>query len=217
MKKIVTYTIGICFLLNILACSSSKKSADVWVNKEKIESKSFHKIFITVLTLDVQARVQIEKDLAAAAEMKGYKVVKSIDVMPPSFKDLKIESKETIIEKVTENNCDAVFTIALIKQEDAIDYTPGGTHYAANTYNTMGGNFFGYYDSYVYYQTTTTTGSYNKDKNYFMESNLYDTESKTLMLSVHSNIFNPSSLAHFSQIFTKDLVKKIEKLGLVKK
>ena len=51
---------------------SSTKSTGVWVNKEKIQGKSFKNLFIVVVSADVEARSIIENDLAAAAESDGH-------------------------------------------------------------------------------------------------------------------------------------------------
>src|SRR3982751_2065509 len=87
---------------------SSTKSTGVWVNKEKVQGKSFQNLFIVVMTADIEARVTVENDLANAAIAKGYKAVKSYEVMKPSLKDPKNPSKEEIISKVKESGCDGV-------------------------------------------------------------------------------------------------------------
>ncbi len=68
------YLIGILIAgLIFSACSSPKESTgstSVWINKEAMQGKSFQKIFIVVMTADIQVRVKLEKDLAAAVIAK---------------------------------------------------------------------------------------------------------------------------------------------------
>jgi hypothetical protein len=197
-----------------MACASTK-STGVWVNKEKIAGKQFSKLFIVVMTADVEARVKIENDLAAEANERGYETVKSIDVMPPNLKDPAAPSKEDILQKVKESNCDGAFVASLLRQEEDVRYTQGTTAYSIMPYYTWHGNIVGYYSRWqpVIYQP----GYYTKDKSYFMQSNLYHVASEEIMWSVQSEVFNPSSVAKFSKSYTNTLIKQLEKEGLLKK
>lgn len=214
MKQIQLLSLAALVLI-FAACTSSKDSTGVWVNTEKIKGKQFSNIFIVVMTADIEARSRLENDLAAAATAKGNKAVKSIDVMAPSFKDPQTPSKEEIIGKVKASGCDAVFVATLLKKEDDVRYIPGNNVYSPRPYYTWSGNFYGYYSNY--YPTISTPGYYTNDKNYFMQSNLYDVASEELMWSVQSTVFNPSSLNGFSKSYTSGLIKKLEKQGLLKK
>ena len=60
----------------LAACTSTKESTGVWVNKEKIKGKSFNKLFIVVMTADPEARATVENDLARVATSRGHPVVK---------------------------------------------------------------------------------------------------------------------------------------------
>jgi len=40
------------------ACASSKETPGVWVNKEKIQGKSYSNFFVIVMTADIEARVK---------------------------------------------------------------------------------------------------------------------------------------------------------------
>jgi len=196
----------------LAACSSSKKSTGVWVNKEKAQGKSYHKLFLIVMTADVEARSVIETDLAAAITSKGYQVVKSIDVLPPVLSDPKMPTKDEVVNKVKETGCDAVFIASLLKKEEDVRYEPGTTAYSIRPYYSY---YSGYYSNW--YPTVSTKEYYVKDKTYFMQSNLYDAASEEIMLSVQSEIFDPSSLKLFSGNYTYTLFKQLQKENLIKK
>lgn len=215
MKRIHVLSIAIAGLIFLASCSSSKEPVGVWVNTEKIQGKSFSNIFIVVMTADIEARSVIENDLAAAAVAKGYKAVKSIDVLPPSLNDPKLPSKEDVINKVIENNCDAIFVAALLKKEDSLHYTPSKTKYAPNTHVASYGNFYGYYSNYS--SALSTNAYYTVEKKYFIQSNLYDVATKEIMWSVQSKIFDPASLKDFSRIYTGSLILKLEKSTILQK
>jgi hypothetical protein len=199
----------------VSSCSSSKKSTGVWINTEKIQGKSFSKIFIVVLTADVEARAKLENDLAAEAEKRGIESVKSIEVMPPSLTTPTTPSKDEIAAKVKEGNCDGVFVASLLKQEEDVRYIPGTTAYTIMPYYTYHGTWFGYYSRWA--PMINNPGYYTKEKSYFMQSNLYDVATEEIMWSVQSEVFNPSSLNKFSKYYTATLIKQLEKEGLLRK
>ena len=214
-KKITYVSLFLLFGALIFSCSSSKELSGVWVNKEKVKGKSYESIFILAQTLNVQAKQQIENELAAKATEKGYKVVKSFDVMPPTLYDTSLPSKNIIVEKVKAAGCDAVFVVTFLKKEESVKYTPGTTAYAPATSYNYYGNFYGYYSNY--YATASTPGYYTHDKEYFIQGNLYDLETEALMVSVQSKIFNPSSIEKFSKAYAKEVFQQMQDEGLLKK
>jgi hypothetical protein len=215
MKRINVLSLVVTVFVLLASCSTTKEPGGVWVNKEKIKGKSFSNIFIVVMTADLEARSMIENDLAAAIREKGYKAVKSIDVIPSSLKDPKLPPKEEIINKVKENGCDAIFVSALVRNEDSVSYTASKTiHSPGNNFN-YSGNFFGYYN--YYYHTTEKAAYYTMDKKYFVQSNLYDAATQEIMWSIHSQIFNPSSLKNFSIVYAGSLIQKLETSSVLEK
>ena len=50
MKKLVPFVLFVCLLQ---ACSPYKESTGVWVNKEKIQGKSYSNIFIIVINYQI--------------------------------------------------------------------------------------------------------------------------------------------------------------------
>jgi len=208
MKRIHVLSLVIVAVI-FSGCATANEPTGVWVNTEKFQGKSFHNVFIVVMTADVEARSVLENDLAAAAVAKGYKAVKSMDVLAPTFSDPKAPSREEVVGKVKESGCDAVLVSTLLKKEDAVRYTPGTTTYAPMATYSYYGNYYGYYSNY--YQTVATNEYYAQDKSYFMQSNLYDAASEEIVWSVQSKIFNPSSLKSFSKTYTTTLIKQLEK------
>jgi len=194
------------------ACSSSKKPAGVWVNKEKIKDKTYKKMFIVVMTADVEARSTVETDLAAAAVAKGYEAVKSIDVLPVDLKDPKMPPKDDLVNKVKETGCDAVLVAALLKKEEAVSFEPGVTTYSILPYYTYYGACYS-----NWYPAVSTSDYYSHEKTYFMQSNFYDAASEEIMVAVQSKIFDPSSLRLFSKTYTYNMIKQLEKANIKRK
>jgi hypothetical protein len=166
----------------LTSCSPSVKITGSWMDpKAKSSGKRFQKVFLFAITDNINARTTIENDLANAATKEGINVVKSYEVMTPSF--LKSQPTEgMLIQKIKEAGCDGVFTVALVDAKSETRYVPGTTTYAPypayGYYGTFGG-YYGYHGAYVY-----DPGYYVNDKTYYIESNLYDLATGELIWSV---------------------------------
>ena len=215
MKKTHLWLVALVALF-FIACKSTQPTTEgVWVNKEKLQGKSFHKVFVLAMTADVDVKARMENDIAAAIEKKGYQAVKSMDVMPIDIKNPRKPTKEEIVDKVKTSGCDAALITAVLKKEESIAYTEGGTTYSKSPEYTWGNSYYGYYNHW--YQTTSTSSYYTNDKTYIMQTNLYDVASEELMWSVQSEVLNPSSLQQFSKSYMSGLVKKMKAGGILKK
>jgi hypothetical protein len=216
MKKLYELLIIAIAIINA-SCSSTKPEEfdDVWINKDSINGKSFHNLFIIVLTSDIDVKTKVENMLADKTKAKGYKTVKSSDVMPYNIKDPKIPTRDEIVNTVKASGCDGVLISSLFKKEEAVNYTPGTTAYSTSPEFAFVGNYVGYYTHY--YPTVSTSSYYSHDKSYFVQTNLYDVSSEQIMWSVKSKIFNPSSLDDFINTYLSDLIRQLEKAKLLKK
>lgn len=218
MKRVVS-----CFLLASLAlimgCGTSQEVTTFWKNPEGAQGKKAGSVFIMAITADKAARNTVETDLAAAAAAKGLKAARSIDAFPASFTKDNVPSKEEMLVKIRELNCDAVFTIALLDVKSEQRYVPGTTTYATAGYSSVGYSpypaygYYGNYHSYAAYSypVASTPGYYTTDKTYFIEGNLYDAETGVIRWSMQSTAYNPSSLGSFSKEYTKLLINELEK------
>lgn len=197
----------------VSGCSSSKKgSGTVWVNPDNPKDKTYTSIFITAITADPEARVIVENDLASIATARGLRVVKSIDVINIDIKNPRVVTKEEVIEKVTQGNCEAVFTVALVKKDESLQHMEGGTAYSASNYYSWNN---GYYSNM---QTSVQVKDYySHDKTYYMQTNFYDASSKELAWSAQSTIFKPISLKDFSNDYCKTLIDQLQKARVIKK
>jgi hypothetical protein len=214
MKNFSVLTI-VAFVITLVYSCSSSQLTGVWVNKEKMEQKSYKKIFVLAQTADIQARKAVEDALVAKAKDRGFELVSSISIMPPSLSNPEIPSKESVIEGVKSSGCDAAFIVTMLKKEENVRYTPGTTVYAPLPYYRWNSNMFNYYD--YWRPSVSTPGYYSNNHSYFLQSNLYDAASQELMVSIQSELFNPESLQKFAKDYVNDVVSKLQKEGLLKK
>ncbi|MDF2190650.1 hypothetical protein [Paraflavitalea sp. CAU 1676] len=209
MKKIINSLAILSIIISLAGCASSKEPTGVWVNRDKFQAQHFKKIFVVAVTADVSVRVRMEKALAGALESKGFEVVKSVDVIPPSLDKPEKPPIDSVVAQVKKTGCDAVFVAVLVKKEELVQYTPGNT-----TFSWMG-NVTGYYD--FMYSTVTRPGYFTDDKSFIVQSNLYDAATESILVSVVSPVSNPSSMDDFTNDYMKTLASQLKKAKINKK
>ncbi|WP_109698602.1 glycoside hydrolase family 18 protein [Chitinophaga deserti] len=211
MKTSYCLTLFAAVLLS--ACGTTTQVTNFWRTPDAPQ-KTYHTIFIAAMVHNVGAKQSIENNLAAAAQNKGYKAIKSGDIFPPNFTKENVPSKEAILNRVRELGCDAIFTMAVVDKTSETRYVPGSGPYAPYPAWGWYGSFWGYYN--YWYPTMYNPGYYTTDKTYFLESNMYDAQTESLLFSVQSESINPGSIEDFSRSYTKSLVQALERQGLLK-
>ena len=197
----------------ILSCGSSTETIGSWKSDNIPAERAYQKVFIAALTPNVNVRNSIENSLAAAAREKGVEVVTSHQVFPQQFTSENQPSKEEILNKVKEQNARAIFTVALKDKESETRYVPGST-----TYAPMSHGYYGRFNTYynTVYPVTYDPGYYTEDKIYYLESNLYDTQTEELLWSAQSKTVNPSIVESFAKDYTKTIIKELVRDGVLK-
>jgi len=210
MKYLIISTV----VMLLISCSPSQKVLSSWVNKEELKGKKYSKVFIMALTQNQSSRTIVEFDLSSTLKERGYESVKSIDALAGSFKENASPSKEDILAKVRELNCDVIFTVALLDSKTETRYVPGTSVYYSPypTYGYYGGfgNYYGYYSPSIY-----SSGYYTTDKTYYLEANLFDAATEKILWSVQSATYNPDGIKQFSSSYCKLLVYQAGEDGLL--
>lgn len=197
----------------LCACSTPTQVTNFWKTNEPV-NKTYHTVFVAALVNSVNAKASIENNVAAAAEAKGLKAIKSGDIFPPNFTREKAPGREAMLQKLRELGCDAIYTVTLVKKESESRYVPGSGPYAPYPRFGWYGSFWGYYNYWS--PMMYNPGYYTTDKTYYMETNLYDAESEALLFSVQSATFNPAGVDDFSRSYTKAIVHELTAQGLLK-
>ncbi|MFI5156239.1 MAG: hypothetical protein ACHQEM_08635 [Chitinophagales bacterium] len=194
------------------SCNSSMRILATWVDKEKVAAmpKVQHKIFIMAWTQNFEAQSALENDLGAAAEAKGVKVVKAINAFGPLTTRGTLPSKEILLKAIRSQGCDGIFMLTLVNKESETYYQPA----SYSTYTPYGGygTWGGYYDmSY----TVFNPGYYTTDNTYFVQSNLYNSETEQLLVAMQSKLVNPGEVQKASKKYTQMLVQELENHGFL--
>ena len=212
--KLLKYFSLLLFTIFIYSCGSSHTVINSWVNKEVLKDQTYKKIFVIALTENAAARNTVEDDFAYAISEHNFEVVKSTSVFPETFTKKSAPSKETILVRVKELNCDLIFAVSLLDSKTQTRYVPGSVSYAP--YPTYG--YYGGFGAYYGYRSPTvySPGYYTTDNIYYMEANLFDVKNEDILWSVQTKTYNPSNLSTFSSSYCYTIIDQAYYDGLLK-
>jgi hypothetical protein len=180
-----------------------------WVNKDDkpVPQPGKHKIFIFVMTQNYDVQVNLENDLANAAEAKGIRTVKSIDAFGPILTLDKLPKNDVLLKAIRDLGCDGIFTVALVDQESKTHYVQGSSVGVFVPYPGYGAYYSGYY---AYSPAFYSPGYYETDKTYFIESNLFNAVTEKMLISMQSKVVNPPTAMKASKQYTQMLVTELQ-------
>jgi len=201
------------FVLFIYGCGPSQKITGSWASPEAKSFGPYTKVFVMVLSQNKTANYNIESQMAKILISKGFKVVKSNDIYPPSFSATQDFTKEQLAESIGKTGCDAILMLALLDSKEVETYNPGTTYSPIN-YDYYG-SYYGYYN--YYYPQVYSPGYYSVDKTFYLEANLYDLASDKLLWSVQSEARNPKDLNTWFKSYSTMLINHLKSKGLNQK
>jgi hypothetical protein len=176
-------------------------------------------------------RGYLEEELAIAAQKKGLKTYKSIDVIGPVEMKYVAPVKDKFMQKLEALNCETIFSIALVNSTSETKYVQGAslTAYTPYSYHTppSNGSYYTGYDlnntygfgTYYTYAASTVSspGYYSTTNKYFLEAKMFDLKTEEMLFSIQTEAKNPKDIEKSSKEYTETLMKEIKKLGLRKK
>jgi hypothetical protein len=217
------------FILISCGPPSKIKTTAAWVNKEKIPAEPIKSVFVIAFTDNPEVRVHLEDDIAAAAEKKGLKVYKSLEVIGPVELKYIAPVRDVFVKKLQDLKCETVFTVALVDQKSETHYTPPSdapgvyTPYSYAPYVQYSGygaaspygGFGGYYGFAI--GNLSEPGYYTTNNKYFLEAKLFDLNSDELLMSIQSMAQNPAIIQKSSKKYVETLVQTIRDMKIRKK
>jgi len=208
MKKLASLFLAVVI---IVSCSPTTKITGSWKNPKQ-PSSEVQTIFIAALTGNIIAKSTLENNMSDALIKQKINTIKSVDEFPPSLLKDSI-SKEVIMDKIKKKSHQAILTISLLKKKTESRYIRGSTAYTPMARFGYYDNFYGYYSYWSPY--AYSPGYYVKDDVYYLESNLYDSKTETLIWSAQSKTYSYDGLSSFSKTFAKVIVKKMKEDGVI--
>ena len=205
-------------MLLLNACTSTNKITYSWTNPNFKASTNYHKIFLAALVNNPHVRTHLEEEMWLTAKANGFDSERSWDYFPPSFSKPSPPSRELMMKEINRLECDLIFTITLTDKKSETRYIPGtyGLYGPFPGYGLQFRGFYSYWYPYAY-----DPGYYVTDKTYFMEGNLFDTKTETLIWSIQTKSINPGSVEKFSKELIETMLSKsvadLKNMQLVKK
>lgn len=211
MKRTLLFAILLAIFIS--SCGPTQQITGYWVNKEAGPRGPYKSIFILVITENKSGKLIVEDKMSTLLNSMGRKVITASDLFPPSFSITGQLTREQLSESIAKTGCDAILTMALLDVKTVEQFQPG------TTYTPMGwgyyGSYYGYYDHY--YPVVYSPGYYSTDKTYYLETNFYDRADDLLLWSIQSEAYNPSNLNSWFEGYSKLLLNKLNREGLIKK
>ena len=201
-------------------CASTKEtSPGVYVNTQKLNGRSFQKLFVEVQTVDVQLRLNFENALVEALTSKGYAGVKSIDLIPFSLKELKLPTEEEIKLKAKESGCDGILLVSLSRKGETLEYTPGTVRKGNEQWGAgMLGGAINKGGEVKEIPPVNTQGSFSHSgAQVFFHSNIYDLPAGELMFSIQSDGINISAPDEKGTTYAAGVVAQLTSEKLLRK
>lgn len=209
-------TIVLCFfLLMLMGCGSSTQVTASWKNDQETR-EPYSSILLASFSEDLSLRQSLEAEFMTRLQNRDVTAIRSIDVFSPDFFSGNEPSKEELEQILKEVNAEAIMTITLINIEEDERFVPGrrmGPMYAPMGRFGYYGNFFGYWDHWQ--GAGWNQGYYRTDRNYFMETNLYDASSMKLIWSAQSRTINPSDIQEFAKEYVDVLKAEMREENLI--
>jgi len=207
----------------LAGCSPSTELRMSWKTGD-YAPKKFSKIGIIALMKSDEARVDVETGVAQALRLKGINATETYDIWPfANNKEImnkmglsQEQLKEVIQQKVAEQKMDGLLIITLFDAFKEQRYVPGnsvsvGVGISPGMYPAYGYPYYGYY-GYAF-NTMSTPGYYEDASTYFIESNLYDIASGSLIWTGQTSTEMKSSLEIEAQKFGLALTRGMLKDG----
>ena len=232
MKKssILLLFISVLFI----GCGPSTKLVRSWSNEE-VGPKTYNKLAVVALTPNSSSRYLIERAVVDDLKSKDIKAIYTYEIFPMAgnidqlgelIKDKELLRKK-VIQKVEDNNIDALMIISIFNIEKEQRFVPDNNYavagYYGNPYMMGGVGYYGrpymvggmgsYYNYYAYSAGTCySSGYYVDDFTYFVECNLFDVKSEELLWTGRTKTVNMESLedevVYFAKVVVNEIIKK---------
>ena len=111
--------------------------------------------------------------------------------------------------RLKEIGVDGILIISVLDIKEESYYVPGTTSYYPTSMYPYYGGYYGYWGRT--YTTVSSPGYYQESVSVFLETNLYDLETETLVWSAQSKTEDPSSVQSLAETYSRVLVDDLVK------
>lgn len=192
----------------IVGCQSSKNMLSAeWV-KPNYSPRTFAKLAVIVVSKDYEIRKEAERAIAHNLNKNGQNTVEGTSFLPLNSNESDWKP-ESVAQKLKQNQIDGALVVGLVNTRDRQVYNQGENIVYPSGYVRVGRNI------YRTYGQVQTPGYYTHEKEYIIESNLYDLEQSStnkkdaLVWTGQSSVGSYPSLRQASNSYGKRLVRHL--------
>jgi hypothetical protein len=205
-------TNGIIFWIFLLAtilingCSSTYEVRS-WSSSDEFDQK-FNRFLVLGLVNNTSRRFDVESEMVLAARKVNLNSRKGLRMFPPELGN-PFGDMDRLQERLKEMGFDAILTVAIINVTSERFIPPERRYVPMIGYN----RFRNYY--YATNALVISRGYFVPESRYFLETNLYEVGSGSLIWSGRSNAFMPQDFDRFLPRYAKRLFKDLQNRGII--
>lgn len=208
MNRLLSALLLLFITTGFYGCASSAEIVGTWKN-EDVVPQTYNRIVVAAMTDNMQVRQTLERQLVQELEKKGLQAVPSMAILPAG----DLQDAESVLQKVQGEGYGGIMTVAVVEEKTDVQYVPSTTPYAPVSrfgwYNTFGG----YYN--YWYPTLYEPGYYERNKVYFLETNLYDTNTERLVWSAQTRTYDPATLETMADNYAQATISKMKEQNII--
>jgi hypothetical protein len=211
MKSLFKHSILPVLITYLVSCDTTNTGITAnW--KAPSTEKSYHNVLVMALTDKAMERSTVETVVAATLGENGVHATGGIENFPADFKATDSD-KQALINEVKKTNSDAILTVSMLKNDAKNHYVAIKGKYEPLRSAEYNATFYGYYK--FWYPVVYNPVYYSDDHTYFLETNLYDADTESLIWSAQSVTYKPVMLPDFTQEYAQLIVNKMKADGIL--
>ena len=205
------YCILSCFLF--AACASKPTVTGVWIDEE-YAGHGISSVLVLGVSSNVSAKLMFEDQFVSRLKSKGVDAIASYRVIQAEGE----LTRENIQSKIEDINADTIILTKVIakKQEEIIN--PGTSYIVPRGYR------YGYYDyyrsGYQYVHSPTyidrTPATVTQYEVLSLQTNLYDTKSEKLIMSIQSNLIATGTTENLIKSYIDMVMKEMSSKKIIR-
>ncbi len=211
----IASTLTISAFVLVAGCSSANKTVitGAWDNPDH-NIEDFAKILVLGISDNQSSRAVVEQTVADEFGTVGFSAITAVQNFTPEELAAMREDRELAKKRLQEIGVDGVLVMSVLDVKEETYYVPGTTTYQPTMAYPYYGGYYGYWGRT--YTTIHSPGYYEETVSIFLESNLYDIETNSLIWSAQSKTQDPSSVKALADNFARVLIDEMIKGKVIK-
>lgn len=213
MKKIQLIILGLIAVFAISSCRSTEMAA-TYLNPDADPELKYDKIYVTAIFNMENGRKMLEDEVAHDLRERDIRSTVSHEVFPGPGKEF-MEDQNMVYNKIDGSGNDGILTVAVIWEESNTRFVPSNNVYSPVVINPYYRDYWRYYGNAG--SITYEPGYYTTTRNYFIEANLYDVESKELVWSGQTEVYSLADMDNLTANIADMIINELEDANLFDK